>query len=187
MSNSESKELNPILKHNGFITKFKCPYKLVRATDGSSGYDLLYYPSELAEEIESLDSSSEDYSKELENQIESFELIILPGHRALVKTGVSLNLLKGYESQVRAKSGLAYKFGISVVNGPGTIDSDYPMTQEIGVILYNSGDKPFVINIGDKIAQLVFAKVEFDEMLESLEYKGTEVKERTGGYGSTGK
>ncbi len=109
-----------------------------------------------------------------------------PGQRILVKTGISLNIPTGYEAQVRSRSGLALKSGIIVLNGPGTIDSDY--TGEIGVILWNSNvsafEDLFEVKVGDRIAQLVFAKT------ERVEFVATEKLEETvrgdGGYGSTG-
>lgn len=82
---------------------------------------------------------------------------IKPGQRLIVKTGIAIELLPGFEAQVRPRSGLAAKHGITVVNTPGTIDSDY--RGEIMVILLNTGDKTFYINPGDRIAQMVIAPV----------------------------
>lgn len=109
--------------------------------------------------------------------------VISPGERRIVKTGLHIQLPQGYEAQIRPRSGLAIKSGITVLNSPGTIDSDY--RGEIGVILINHSDKMFGINIGDRIAQMVIAKyeqVEF-EQVESLD----ETERGEGGFGHTGK
>lgn len=110
------------------------------------------------------------------------ELTILPGHRALVPTGLIMILPPLTEGQVRPRSGLALKRGVTVLNTPGTIDSGY--RGEVGVILANFGDEPFVIKKGDKIAQLVIAPVTQPKVEE------TEVVDETdrgaGGFGSTG-
>ena len=82
-------------------------------------------------------------------------MTLAPGGRALVPTGVAIALPKGYEGQVRPRSGLALKHGITILNAPGTVDSDY--RGEIGVILVNLGSEPFEIRRGDRIAQLVIA------------------------------
>ena len=108
---------------------------------------------------------------------------VMSGTRALIKTGLFLEIPKGYEAQVRPRSGLALKNGITVLNSPGTIDADY--RGEIGVILINHSEEPFEIKNGDRIAQLVFNKVEqaeWDEV-DSLE----ETERGEGGFGSTGK
>lgn len=110
-------------------------------------------------------------------------VIIKPGKRALIPTGLFIQLPDGYEAQVRPRSGLALKSGITVLNTPGTIDADY--TGEIGVILINHSDADFIINIGDRIAQLVLNKV------EQIDWTSVETLEETergvGGFGSTGK
>jgi dUTP pyrophosphatase len=105
-----------------------------------------------------------------------------PLERALVKTGLFMELPIGLEAQVRPRSGLALKKGISVLNAPGTIDADY--RGEIGVILINLSSEPFTITPGDRIAQLVIAKHERAEWVEvdSLE----ETARGAGGFGSTG-
>lgn len=105
-----------------------------------------------------------------------------PRERVLVPTGLKIQLPEGYEAQVRPRSGLALKEGITVLNSPGTIDSDY--TGEIGVILINHGKLAFIIQNGDRIAQLVFQKVEQAEfeVVDSLE----ETQRGEGGFGSTG-
>ena len=109
--------------------------------------------------------------------------IIERGERLLIKTGIFLEVPKGYEVQIRPRSGLAFKFGVTVVNSPGTIDADY--RGEIGVILINHGEVPFIVNHGDRIAQMVLAKHEQAEWeeVDSLE----ETKRGEGGFGSTGK
>lgn len=114
------------------------------------------------------------------NLDESIELV--PLARTLVKTGLFMEIPVGYECQVRPRSGLALKKGISVLNSPGTIDADY--RGEVGVILINLSNEPFVIEDGERIAQLVFAKVEQAEWLEVEEL--TETDRGAGGFGSTG-
>ncbi len=102
--------------------------------------------------------------------------------RTLVKTGLFLSLPKGYEAQVRPRSGLAFKNGVTVLNTPGTIDADY--RGEIGVILVNLSADDFTINDGDRIAQLVIAKYETAiwEEVENLD----ETERGEGGFGSSG-
>jgi dUTP pyrophosphatase len=109
-------------------------------------------------------------------------ITLQPLERALVKTGLFMELPIGLEAQVRPRSGLALKKGISVLNAPGTIDADY--RGEIGVILINLSSEPFTITPGDRIAQLVIAKHERAEWVEvdSLE----ETARGAGGFGSTG-
>ena len=85
------------------------------------------------------------------------ELVIGPGGWKLVPTGIAVAIPEGYEGQVRPRSGLALKHGIGMLNGPGTIDADY--RGEIGIILFNFSDRPFPVHRGDRIAQLVFAKL----------------------------
>lgn len=109
-------------------------------------------------------------------------VIIRPLERALIPTGIFLSIPNGYEGEIRPRSGLAYNYGITVLNTPGTIDSDY--RGEIKVLLINLGDKPFKINNGDRIAQIVFktvARVEFDIVSRLPESVRGE-----GGFGSTG-
>jgi len=114
--------------------------------------------------------------------LESGPIVIEPGERALIKTGLKLEIPSGYECQVRPRSGLAYKHGITVLNSPGTIDADY--RGDVGVILINHGTSNFVVEPGERIGQLVFAKY------ERAEWETTEVLEKTergeGGFGSTG-
>ena len=105
-----------------------------------------------------------------------------PLQRALVKTGLFIALQAGYEAQVRPRSGLAFKKGITVLNSPGTIDADY--RGEIGVILVNLSNEPFVIDDGERVAQLVIAKHE-QANWEEVEVL-SETKRGAGGFGSTG-
>lgn len=110
-------------------------------------------------------------------------LIIPAGEWVLVPTGIHIQLPQGYEAQVRARSGLAIKHGIGLLNGIGTIDSDY--TGEIKVILINHSKHDFIIQHGDRIAQLVIAKYEHItwEMVKEL----TQTQRGNAGFGSTGK
>jgi len=110
------------------------------------------------------------------------ELVLRPGERLLVPTGIVLEIPPGWEGQVRPRSGLALRHGLSIVNAPGTIDSDY--RGEVGVILINLGDAPCSLKRGDRIAQLVISRVEPIEWEEadSLESSGR----GDGGFGSTG-
>jgi dUTP pyrophosphatase len=103
--------------------------------------------------------------------------------RQLIPTGLHIQLPVGYEAQVRPRSGLALKHGITVCNTPGTVDADY--TGEIGVILINLSNEKYIINPGDRIAQLVIAKHETVEWDEVRELKQTERGD--GGFGHTGK
>jgi dUTP pyrophosphatase len=114
------------------------------------------------------------------------ELVIRPGERALVPTGLTLEIPAGCEGQVRPRSGLALRHGIGVLNAPGTIDSDY--RGEVGVLLINLGEAPFTVRRGDRIAQLVFARVEgvaWEEIAEAGEDL-TASDRGAGGFGSTG-
>lgn len=110
-------------------------------------------------------------------------LTLAPGERALVPTGLSIALPQGYEAQVRPRSGLALKHGITCLNAPGTIDADY--RGDIGVILINLGQEPFVIADGERIAQLVVARHEMVEWqaVEQLD----DTTRGAGGFGHTGK
>lgn len=109
-------------------------------------------------------------------------VIIEPKRWALIPTGISVAIPKGYEGEIRPRSGLAYEHGITVLNTPGTIDSDY--RGEIKVILINHGDKPFIVENGLRIAQLVVRKVEKIELVEEEDLPPTERMDR--GFGSTG-
>ncbi|MEX0287489.1 MAG: dUTP diphosphatase [Flavobacteriaceae bacterium] len=105
-----------------------------------------------------------------------------PLERAIVKTGLFIELPLGYEAQVRPRSGLAAKKGITVLNAPGTIDADY--RGEIGVILANISNETFTIENGERIAQLVIARHERAEWQEAIEL--SETSRGSGGFGSTG-
>ncbi len=107
---------------------------------------------------------------------------LLPGERALVPTGLILELPKGTEAQVRPRSGLAFKHGVTVLNSPGTIDSDY--RGEVKVLLVNLGAEPFVITRGERIAQLVVAVVTRVRLKETRSARAT--RRGVGGFGSTG-
>ena len=113
---------------------------------------------------------------------ENSPLHLKPGARALVPTGVVLDLPKGVEAQVRPRSGLAFNHGVTVLNSPGTIDSDY--RGEVKVLLINLGDKPFKIARGERIAQLVIATVTRVRLQEVDITRAT--ARGTGGFGSTG-
>ena len=110
-------------------------------------------------------------------------LLIEPGAWRLVPTGVAVAIPEGYEGQVRPRSGLALKHGIGMLNGPGTIDADY--RGEIGVILFNFSDMPFPIHRGDRIAQMVFAKLAHASLrtVDALD----ETQRGKGGFGHTGR
>jgi dUTP pyrophosphatase len=113
--------------------------------------------------------------------VEDFAL--LPGHRTLAKTGLAMALPHGYEGQVRPRSGLAIKNGVTVLNAPGTIDEDY--RGEICVILINHSTETFRVKVGDRIAQLVIAKV---AILQPIEVESLDDTERgEGGFGSSGR
>ena len=113
------------------------------------------------------------------------KLGLSPGERVLVGTGIAMAIDEGYEGQVRPRSGLALKQGITVVNSPGTIDSDY--RGELKVILLNTGNTTFVIEHGDRIAQLVINAVPRVELIELEDHEKLPDTDRgAGGFGSTG-
>jgi dUTP pyrophosphatase len=114
---------------------------------------------------------------------EAEPVVLMPGARALVPTGLTIALPPGYEAQVRPRSGLAAKHGVTVLNTPGTIDADY--RGEIGVILINHGDAPFSIRRGERIAQMVIASVVRAELVPVDTLAATE--RGSGGFGSTGR
>jgi dUTP pyrophosphatase len=109
-------------------------------------------------------------------------LTLAPGQRAAIPTGLAIALPPGFEAQVRPRSGLAFKFGLSMVNSPGTIDADY--RGEIKVILINHGQEPFVVRRGERIAQLVIAPVIQAAWQEVSSLDETE--RGAGGFGHTG-
>lgn len=110
------------------------------------------------------------------------EITVEPGARALVPTGFKIALPDGYEAQIRPRSGLALKKGITLPNSPGTIDADY--RGEVGIILMNAGSDTFVIGRGDRIAQMIIAPVTKAHWVEAEELDETARGE--GGFGSTG-
>lgn len=110
------------------------------------------------------------------------DVVLEPGERRLIPTGLSIAVPEGFEAQIRPRSGLAFKHGISMVNAPGTIDSDY--RGEIGIILINLGQEPFTVRRGERIAQMVIAahaRAEW-QVARSLD----ETSRGAGGFGSTG-
>mgnify|MGYP001576281381 CR=1 FL=1 len=114
----------------------------------------------------------------------TIDYTLAPGRRVLVPTGLKIAIPHGYEGQVRPKSGLALKHGITVLNTPGTVDAPY--RGEVGVILINLDPKTaYEIKKGEKVAQMVFNKVEYAAFTEAAELSATTRGE--GGYGSTGK
>lgn len=124
------------------------------------------------------DSAGMDIRASLEKPV-----ILKPLERVVVTTGLFLEIPKGYEVQIRPRSGLAAKHGITVLNSPGTIDADY--RGEIGVILVNLSSEPFTIENGERIAQMVFAKYEKADFEQVAEL--SETQRGAGGFGSTGK
>src|SRR5690554_2035535 len=128
-------------------------------------------------EYETIASAGMDLRAHLDTPV-----VLKPMERTIIKTGLFIELPIGYEAQVRPRSGLAIKKGITVLNSPGTIDADY--RGEIGVILINLSNEDFVIENGERIAQLVIAKYEQVELIEVNEL--TETSRGAGGFGSTG-
>lgn len=114
---------------------------------------------------------------------DSAPVTLAPGHRAMIPTGLTIALPPGYEAQVRPRSGLAAKHGITCLNSPGTIDADY--RGEVKAILINLGQEPFVIKRGERIAQMVIAPVTRADMKVVPELD--ETKRGAGGFGSTGR
>ena len=110
-------------------------------------------------------------------------VVLQPGDRALIPTGIKMSLPDGYEAQIRPRSGLAYKHGITVLNSPGTIDADY--RGDVGVLLINHGREAFTVEDGMRVAQMVVAQYsQFEwESVEDLD----ETARGAGGFGSTGK
>jgi dUTP pyrophosphatase len=110
-------------------------------------------------------------------------MTLAPGQSALVPTGLTIALPPGYEAQVRPRSGLAAKHGVTVLNSPGTIDADY--RGEIGVLLINHGAAPFTIRRGERVAQMVIASVVQAELVPVISLSATD--RGSGGFGSTGR
>lgn len=114
---------------------------------------------------------------------EDTPVVLAPGNYALIPTGLTIALPPGHEAQVRPRSGLAAKHGITVLNSPGTIDADY--RGEIGVLLINHGGAAFSIRRGERIAQMVIASVARAELVAAVSLSATD--RGTGGFGSTGR
>jgi dUTP pyrophosphatase len=144
----------------------------VRQLPNGEGLDLPAYQSELAAGLDLLAAVPEDAP-----------IVLAPGKYALVPTGLSIALPAGYEAQVRPRSGLAAKHGITVLNAPGTVDADY--RGEIGVPLINHSDVPFTIRRGERIAQMVIASVVQAEFVPVTTLSTT--ARGAGGFGSTGR
>jgi dUTP pyrophosphatase len=144
----------------------------VRQLPNGEGLALPAYQSALAAGLDLLAAVAEDAP-----------IILAPGKYALVPTGLSIALPPGYEAQVRPRSGLAVRHGVTVLNAPGTVDADY--RGEIGVPVINHGDAPFTIRRGERIAQMVIAPVVQAELVPvttlSITTRGD------GGFGSTGR
>ena len=129
-----------------------------RATDGSAGFDLM---AAVAQQI-----------------------VIAPHGRALVPTGIFLRMPRHMVADVRPRSGLALKHGMTVLNSPGTIDSDY--RGEIGVVLINHGDEPFIVEPLARVAQVVFLTLPAIAMVEIVDFASEDNERKEGGFGSTG-
>jgi dUTP pyrophosphatase len=110
-------------------------------------------------------------------------VVLAPFARALIPTGIHIGIPEGFEAEIRPRSGMAHKFGVTVLNTPGTIDSDY--RGEVKVLLVNLGDQPFTISNGDRIAQMIFKSVVVINwrLVEEL----PDTKRGQGGFGSTGR
>jgi dUTP pyrophosphatase len=138
--------------------------------DTSNAYDIPEYKSELAAGMDLYANNN-------------VPLMIKPGCRVLVPTGIRLEMPKGMEAQIRPRSGLVLKHGVTVLNSPGTVDADY--RGEIGVILYNADpNSGFIVKRGDRIAQIVFASCIQAKLVEC---RLNETARGSGGFGSTGK
>lgn len=135
------------------------------------------YPDSVVPTYKTEHAAGMDLSAYLEDSLR-----LAPGKRALVDTGIAIALPPGYEAQVRPRSGLALKYGIGLVNSPGTIDADY--RGEIKVVLINLGEADFEINRGDRIAQLVVAPVSRVDWHQVAELNTT--RRNSGGFGHTG-
>jgi dUTP pyrophosphatase len=114
---------------------------------------------------------------------EEAPITLAPGKYALVPTGLTVALPAGFEAQIRPRSGLAAKHAVTVLNAPGTVDADY--RGEIGVVLINHGDAPFVIRRGERVAQMVIAAIVRAELTPVVTLSATE--RGSGGFGSTGR
>jgi dUTP pyrophosphatase len=114
---------------------------------------------------------------------EQMPVVLAPGRHAMIPTGLVIALPDGFEAQVRPRSGLAAKHGVTVLNSPGTVDADY--RGEINVLLVNLGSEPFTIRRGERIAQMVIAPVTRAELVRAVSLSSTE--RGSGGFGSTGR
>jgi dUTP pyrophosphatase len=114
---------------------------------------------------------------------EDAPMVLAPGKHAMIPTGLTIALPQGYEAQVRPRSGLAAKHGVTVLNSPGTVDADY--RGEVCVLLINHGDQPFPIRRGERIAQMVIAQVVRAELVPATLLSATD--RGSGGFGSTGR
>jgi dUTP pyrophosphatase len=110
-------------------------------------------------------------------------VVLKPGERKLIPTGLYIELPEGFEAQIRHRSGLAFKRGITVLNTPGTIDADY--RGEIEIIIFNLSDQDFIVNDGDRICQMIVSKHERVEWIDAERVNAT--NRGTGGFGHTGK
>jgi len=147
---------------------------LVRLPDADPGVPLPEY--------QTAGAVGADLCANLAAAVRETGVVLLPGARALIPTGLALAVPAGFEVQVRPRSGLALKHGVTLMNSPGTIDSDY--RGPLGVILFNAGDAPFVVRHGDRIAQIVVAPVVQARfrLVAALD----ETLRGAGGFGSTG-
>ncbi|PIR39658.1 MAG: dUTP diphosphatase [Alphaproteobacteria bacterium CG11_big_fil_rev_8_21_14_0_20_39_49] len=141
----------------------------IKQLENAQGLDLPYYATEHSAGMDLQAAIAED-------------ITLKPNQRAIIKCGISIALPDGYEAQIRPRSGLAYKSGITVLNAPGTIDADY--RGEVGVILINLGEDSFTISRGDRIAQMIIAPyIKADLQVVT---KLSETVRGAGGFGSTG-
>lgn len=152
-------------------------------TEGASGFDFHAY-------VHGSDGHYLDQGFNWNPNDDKNQLVLKSGQKALIRTALQADIPDGYEIQVRPRSGLAAKNGITVLNAPGTIDSDY--NGEIKVILHNTSDSHFVIRTGDRIAQGVFvpvskAKIKEVSYEEKPKYKSKKTDRSSEGFGSTGK
>jgi dUTP pyrophosphatase len=131
---------------------------------------------------ESADAAGADLRANLPIGEREAGILLLPGHRALIPTGLAMEIQPGYEVQVRPRSGLALKHGVTVLNSPGTIDADY--RGQVSVILINHGDTNYAIAHGERIAQMVVAPAHQAELQETAQLGDT--ARGSGGFGSTG-
>jgi len=158
-----NQKINCTIEDENLLPKYETIY--------ASGMDLKAYSYTYPSDLKTDHGIKEDWS-----------FTLAPLKRILIKTGLHIELPLNIEAQIRPRSGLALKNGISIVNSPGTIDSDY--RGDIGIILINLGEEPFIIKKGDKIAQMVFQKVEkFD--LDIINQLSTTIRGE-GGFGHTG-